>query len=275
MQTQAKKEKTAVIEKPTFSVASIIDQYGDAGLENVTANQMAMPFIKLISDASYERRPGHEKHIEGAQTGMICNSVTKKLYDGSKGILVVPCYYKFEYIEWKERGTGGVNAPVKIYSADSDIVSQTKRDAQNRDRLPNGNYLEGTASHFILLLNEDQSPHTSGLLTMSRTQAKKSRKWNSMMRALPKIKNSKGDLVSQPSFSQVYRLSTVQESNGKGQWTGWAVNHVGPVTNQTAFKAAVDLYEACRKGVSVNYEEDMPTTTTETQPIAKSESTPF
>ena len=274
MQTQVKKEKTAVIEKPTFSVASIIDQYGDAGLENVTANQMAMPFIKLISDASYERRPGHEKHIEGAQTGMICNSVTKKLYDGTTGILVVPCYYKFEYIEWKERGTGGLNAPVKIYSADSDIVSQTKRDAQNRDRLPNGNYLEGTASHFVLLLNEDQSPNTTGLITMSRTQAKKSRKWNSMMRALPKVKNTKGDLVSQPSFSQVYKLTTVQESNGKGQWTGWAINHAGQVSNQSAFKSAVDLYEACRKGVSVSYEDDMPVAT-ENQPSTKSESTPF
>jgi len=75
MQTQAKKEKTAVIEKPTFSVASIIDQYGDAGLENVTANQMAMPFIKLISDASYERRPGHEKHIEGAHRSSFTNDV--------------------------------------------------------------------------------------------------------------------------------------------------------------------------------------------------------
>ena len=82
-------------------------------------------------------------------------------------------------------------------------------------------------------------------------------------------------MVSQPSFSQVYRLSTVQESNGKGQWTGWAINHVGAVTNQSAFKSAVDLYEACRKGVSVNYEEDIPATTTETQTIAKSESTPF
>jgi hypothetical protein len=50
---------------------------------------------------------------------------------------------------------------------------------------------------------------------------------------------------------------------------------VGAVTNQSAFKSAVDLYEACRKGVSVNYEEDIPTTTTETQTIAKSESTPF
>lgn len=33
MQTQAKKEKTAIIEKPTFNVASVIDQYGDAGLK--------------------------------------------------------------------------------------------------------------------------------------------------------------------------------------------------------------------------------------------------
>ena len=47
---------------------------------------------------------------------MIINTVTKKLYDGDKGILCVPCYYKFEYVEWESRGTDQ-KSPVNYYPA--------------------------------------------------------------------------------------------------------------------------------------------------------------
>ena len=35
---------------------------------------------------------------------MIYNSVTGDLYDGDKGIDVIPAFYKLEYLEWKDRG---------------------------------------------------------------------------------------------------------------------------------------------------------------------------
>ena len=59
--------------------------------------------------------------------------------------------YKRQYIEWQDRGTS-TGAPVAIHEADSDIVSQTTRDKSYKDRLPNGNYLENTANHFVLFL---------------------------------------------------------------------------------------------------------------------------
>ena len=148
----------------------------------------------MISDASPERKKQNEKYIEGADTGMIANTITKKLYDGTQGILCVPCFYKFEYVEWQQRGQGQT-APVTSYPADSDILSKTKRSpADNRDVLENGNYIEGTNYHFVLVLNDDGTPDTTGLITMSRTQAKKSRKWNSMMKSMPKLKNKEGNL---------------------------------------------------------------------------------
>ena len=81
---------------------------------------------------------------------MIFNSVTSELFDGAKGIQVVPCHYKLEYIEWKERGEGS-GAPVAIHSSSSDIMTKTTRDSSFKDRLPNGNYIEKTASHFIIV----------------------------------------------------------------------------------------------------------------------------
>ena len=84
--------------------------------------------------------------------------------------------YERQYIEWQDRGTG-TGAPVAIHDADSDIVSQTTSDKSYKDRLPNGNYLDNTASHFVLALGD--SPSTA-LISMKSTQLKVSRKWNSL-----------------------------------------------------------------------------------------------
>ena len=46
---------------------------------------------------------------------MIVNSVTKELYDGAKGINVIPVHYERQYVEWQDRGQSG-NAPVAIHS---------------------------------------------------------------------------------------------------------------------------------------------------------------
>ena len=256
-QVQAKQAK-AVAPKPKTALpvaANLLEEMGGAGLENITAENMAMPFIKLISDASPERKKAHEKFVEGADTGMIINTVTKKLYDGDKGILCVPCYYKFEYVEWESRGTDQ-KSPVNYYPANSDILSKTKRSPDNRDMLDNGNYIEATNYHFILLVNDDGTPAETGLITMSRTQTKKSRKWNSMMKALPKVKNKSGIYVSQPSFFNVYNLTTANESNSKGSWTSWIINHAGAVENELTLKTASEFYKTCRQGVEVKHEAE-------------------
>ena len=65
-QVQQKKSSEAkeVIQKPNFAVAnSYLDEFGGAGLENITSENMSMPFIKLISDASPERKKQNEKYI--------------------------------------------------------------------------------------------------------------------------------------------------------------------------------------------------------------------
>ena len=72
---------------------------------------------------------------------MVFNTVTNELYDGSKGIRVLPCAYQRQYVEWADRGQGS-GAPINVYDASSDILTKTTRDENNKDRLENGNYVE-------------------------------------------------------------------------------------------------------------------------------------
>ena len=208
---------------------------------NMTQEDLALPFLKVLGQLSPECNKRDAKHVEGAEPGMIINTVTSEIYDGVKGIDVVPVHYKRQHIEWQDRGESQ-GAPVKIYDAGDDLPSTT-RDKFNKDRLSNGNYLENTASHFVVILGD--SP-TTALISMKATQLKVSRKWNSMMMGL-KMQGKNG-MFTPPTYSHIYKLKTVQQSNDKGTWFGWDVARVGPISDPGIYKIAKDFGANVSKG---------------------------
>ena len=243
-----------VAEKKSAGLPSnIFEEDAAKGLGKIGQEDLALPFLKILGQLSPEVNKRDGKYVEGAENGMIFNSVTGDLYDGVKGIDVIPCFYKLEYIEWKDRGEGP-GAPVAIYDSSSDIMSKTKADASYKDRLPNGNYIEKTASHFVIITGD--SPSTA-LISMKSTQLKISRKWNSMMSGI-KLKGKNG-LYTPASFSHIYKLKTTQMSNDKGTWFGWEVSKVGPITDASLYQQAKSFSESISKGaVKAKHGEQKP-----------------
>jgi len=243
-----------VAEKKTAGLPSnMFEEDAAKGLGAIGQEDLALPFLKILGQLSPEVNKRDGKYVEGAEPGMIYNSVSGDLYDGVKGIDVIPCFYKLEYIEWKDRGEGP-GAPVAIYDSSSDVMSKTKPDANYKDRLPNGNYIEKTASHFVIVTGD--SPSTA-LISMKSTQLKISRKWNSMMSGI-KMKGANG-LFTPASFSHIYKLKTTQMSNDKGTWFGWEVSKAGPVTDQSLYGQAKSFSENISKGnVKAKHGEDKP-----------------
>jgi hypothetical protein len=233
--------------------ANMFEDDAAKGLGAIGQEDLALPFLKILGQLSPEVNKRDGKYVEGAEPGMIFNSVSGELYDGVKGINVIPCFYKLEYIEWKDRGEG-LGAPVAIYDSSSDIMSKTTPDANYKDRLPNGNYIEKTASHFVIVSGD--SPSTA-LISMKSTQLKISRKWNSMMSGI-KMKGANG-MFTPASFSHIYKLKTTQMSNDKGTWFGWEVSKVGPVTEKGLYDQAKGFSDSISKGsVKAKHGEDKP-----------------
>lgn len=243
-QLKKKQEQNAVVEKEKAGALSVsfLESDADQGLSNIGHDDLALPFLKILGQLSPEVNKRDGKYVKGAESGMIYNSVTGDLFDGEEGIQVIPCHYKLEYIEWQDRGEGP-GAPVAIHPSSSDILSQTTRGADFKDRLSNGNYVEKTASHFIII--NGQTP-TTALIAMKSTQLKTSRKWNSMMQSI-KLKGKNG-LFTPASFSHTYKLRTVPQSNDKGQWFGWEVSKIGPIEDQGLYQQAKSFYESVSKG---------------------------
>ena len=209
------------------------------GAQNISQEDLALPFLKILGQLSPEVNKRDGKYVEGAEPGKIINTVTNELFDS---VQVIPCHYKRQYVEWQDRGTSS-GAPVAIHEADSDIISQTTRGKDYKDRLPNGNYLDNTANHFVLVLGKN--PQTA-LISMKSTQLKVSRKWNSMMMGI-KMQGKNG-LFTPPTYSHIYKLSTVQMSNDKGTWFGWDVAKVGPVGDKGIYDMAKAFAVSVGKG---------------------------
>ena len=218
---------------------NLFEADANQGAQNISQEDLALPFLKILGQLSPEVNKRDGKYVEGAEPGKIINTVTNELFDD---IDVIPCHYKRQYIEWQDRGTSS-GAPVAIHEADSDIVSTTTRDKSYKDRLPNGNYLENTANHFVLLCGKN--PQTA-LLSMKSTQLKVSRKWNSMMMGI-KMQGKNG-LFTPPTYSHIYNLKTVQMSNDKGTWFGWDVSKKGPVTQKDLYDMAKNFAISVGKG---------------------------
>ena len=241
-----------------IALAGMFEADSMGGMEQMSTDDFAMPFLRVLSQLSPETNKRDSKYVEGAEPGMIFNNVTKQAYDGEKGINVVPCFYKREYVEWQDRGEG-TGAPVAIHSVESGIIKEATRDGLGKDRLSNGNYLENTASYFVMTEDLQQA-----LITMKATQLNVSRTWNSMMNTL-KLKGKNG-LFTPASYSHVYNLSTVQQSNEKGTWFGWNVAMIGPVQDENLYGAA-KAFASSMRNVEVKHDKD--------EPAASKEDVPF
>jgi len=227
------------IKKEGALATNLFEADANEGTQNISQKDLALPFLKILGQLSPEVNKRDGKYVEGAEPGKIINTVTNKLYDE---IEVIPVFYKRQYVEWADRGTS-TGAPVAIHNADSDIISQTTRGKDYKDRLKNGNYLENTANHYVIYLNDTPQ---QAMVSMKSTQLKVSRKWNSMMMGI-KMQGKNG-LFTPPTYSHIYKLKSVQMSNDKGTWFGWDVEKVGPVGDKNIYDMAKSFATSVGKG---------------------------
>jgi len=216
------------------------EEHAGKGLENIDKDDLALPFLKLLQSGSYETKKKHAKYVDGAAAGMFYNTVTKKLYDGEKGINVIPCFYKMTYPEWApfDRSEGRPVHPDR----GPEIMAQTTKNG-TKDVLANGNEIIKTANHFVILVSEKPE---KALMPLKTTQLKTSRGWNSLMDNEVIIQQGTGKSIPAPAFSRIYHVKSV-ENSGNFTWHGMTVSLVKPVDNAEIFSMAVEFNAALQK----------------------------
>lgn len=241
--------------------ASMFEADAGNGVSDMGQDDLALPFLKILSGLD----PLLDE-LEEARRGDLYNTVSGQVYKGKDGIRVVPCAYQRRYIQWAPRGAGS-GAPSAIYNTLQECPKVQRSKEDNKDYVVGGDgeYIEETHQHFVLILNDDGSIETA-LIAMKSTALKKSRKWNSMMSSV--TMQGKNGPFTPPRYSQVYHLKTVSEENSKGSWHNWEMSREGPITDAGTYKRAKDFYETISSGDVVVKHQD-------TEAPANSDDIPF
>ena len=90
----------------------------------------------------------------------------------------------------------------------------------------------------MLIVGDDGTEQA--LVSMSSSQGKVSRKWNSMMMSISF--DGKNGSYTPPSFSHSYKLTTLLNSGKGNQWYGYNVSKIGPVKDEAFYKHAKKFY---------------------------------
>jgi hypothetical protein len=247
----AKARSNGKAKPPAIINADMFMQDAGIGVQDLKTEDLAIPFQKVLQKMS------PELDDLDVRAGDIFNSVTKEAVPGKTGIRVINCAYQLQYIEWEPRGTGS-GAPYKIYAAGEEMPD-TQRGEDNKDYVADGNgrYIERTAQHYILVIDEDGFTQQA-LISMKATQFKKSKQWNSALKSL-KMKDAKGTLFTPARFAHIWLLKSTPEENKNGSWHGWEISKDSLIEDLALYQEARLFAESISAGqinVQHSREED-------------------
>ena len=240
------KKETEVATKQSTAVAlaASFEEDAGSGFENADSTAYAIPFLGILQSMSPQCKKSDGAYIKGAEEGMLYNSVTQEIIDGTAGAIVIPCYFKRTFIKWAPRDSGG-GFKGELLPSDPQVAAATT-DADGRLTDAEGNLLADTRTHYVLVL-DGKGGYQPAVISLASSQIKKSRNWMSKMNGI-KMQRTDGSHYTPAMFSHQYKITTVPESNDKGSWFGLKVETLGPVESGELYQAAKAFRDAVSSG---------------------------
>jgi hypothetical protein len=259
----ATKKSTELAEKKTTALATY--DYGDhagAGFDNVTKEDIAIPFLTLLQKMSPEL-----DSVDGAKAGMILNTVTNEVSDT---IRFVPAITRQTFVEWVPRDEGG--GIVGEHDRNSDVVKKAKAEVGGFGKMKvGGNDLVETFYVYGVVLDEDDAPVGMGVIAMTSTKITVYKKQLITRYNTFQINQPDGSRVSPPLFAHRLLIGSVLEKRPKGDSYNFTISPANGSIKESllppdhpAFLAGADLRDLILSGrareatesVSVEGEDD-------------------
>jgi hypothetical protein len=253
----------------TGELANMFAQDAGAGLENVTAKDLQVPFIGLLQGLSPQIKRSNEKYIPGAEQGMFFNTVTQELFQRAE---VIPIEFTKVFNEWIPRKAG--SGFVATHKTEEEAEANKRQDPvgydKENDNAPIYTEVHDTANHFVMIraINEDGTYGEWGwaILSMTKTKLKVSRSWLSRLSNL-KVDIGKPEKVVPPSFATIWQLTSVEQKNDKGEFYNYKLDFLRLVDDAATYEEAKKVRELVVSGVAkVDYNKsDLGTELNETK----------
>lgn len=257
--TDEKEQKaagTAVAQRGSTAVAAVgeIDFGSDAGkgMEGTDKDSFAIPFLLVLQPMSPAVAEGL---VEGAEAGMFMNSVTNELFNE---VFFIPCAYQRRWIRWAPRNSKGGYKGDFVTEAVQKLREEGKvKELDNRLYFPlddgtlhekKCDRLSDTRHHFGLFVPERNADFGSPIVAaLTSTGIKRSKNFMARIDGI-KMKRGDGSIFTPPSFSHIYRITTVKEQNDEGIWHSPVFDDPRPIANPNLYAAAKAFHQQISAG---------------------------
>lgn len=197
-----------------------LKEYAGVGYSEKTEDGLT-PILSILQDNSGEVKRNHERHMEGAESGMFIIRSLRKLYSGGEGIFAQPFGFHHSLVEWT--GDVGEGVPVGRFPFDDPPNDMFETpDPQNPGRKvlrrrSSMNRMVDTREHYANIIDGMDRPYPV-VIPMSGSNHAASRLWTDMMRRM--VYNG----IKLPGFCRAYKLTTVFRKKGANQtWYAFQV----------------------------------------------------
>jgi hypothetical protein len=189
--------KSIVSFKPADTLPAHLIGGTGLGNENVSASDMAIPVLALAQALSPEIKKSDNKFIKGLELGHVFNKLTGAFYDT---VFVINLKFDtgFTIFKKREHGQGFEGNHESLAIAEQHLANK----GLNEDQYD----IVETAVHTVAILDDAGQNPVVAKIYMSGANKKVSNAWNTAIADIPCDR-----------FGTVWALSSVEETNSKGQ----------------------------------------------------------
>lgn len=205
------------------------------GSENVGTKDIVLPRLEIIQAQS----PIKDEKPDEAVEGHLFNTVTTEILGDM--VFIVPIYYRMEYLVWKDQDAGGGFFGAFDYE---DQAHKRKDDLVKDGEDPALLEVVDTPVHYCLLVDPNTLATQQIVISMPKSKAKISRKWNATIQ-----------LAGGDRFSRVYKVTTFKDKNKQNKtFFNYVVQPAG-FPPEEVYREAEKLYGMFKSGeVRANHE---------------------
>ncbi len=239
-----KKKEVAVVEKNELVVSNEdFDLFAQDGQQddNISQEDCAIPRLTLLQSNSPQCNPAHDKYIKGVVAGDLLDSVTGKTFDGSEGVVVIPCSFRKTYLEWHDRNSKDGKGFIADHGNNPSVLNNTTKNDKGKDVTPEGTIIEPTCEYYVLVVtDEGASPY---VLSLKSTGLKVSKTWNSNIKLQKRKHPGTGQVFSPAMFYCTYKVTSIGESKDDYSWMNWKID---VAEDTVSLEGGLDLYKEAK-----------------------------
>lgn len=186
-------------------------EHAGGGMDNVTPDDVLIPFLGIIQALSPQINKAEAKFIDGAEVGDLFNTVTNELIGDGKGVHFVACCKETKFVEWIKKDEGG--GLVGFHEPGSEFVNACKAAAKDQFKLETDEGHDLVETHYVygMLIDGPEGKTMEQPIVVAFSSSK--------------IKVYKGQLMTRlriikgdpPMYGFRWVITVVPDKNKKGQ----------------------------------------------------------